>query len=72
VTGASGIFPNYDCKNTDYTPTTAAGSPETTNETEYDDDQKPPVGPGFAPCIITDDWPAVFGGERGPQIFPEP
>lgn len=71
-TASHGIFPNYDCKNTDYQPNTAAGDPETQDEEEYDNDQQPPVNSSFAPCVITNDSPAIFGGERFPQLFPEP
>jgi ABC-type transporter Mla subunit MlaD len=68
----NGIFPNFDCKNTDYTPGTAPGSPETTDEEQFTDEQQPPVGQGFAPCVITKDSPTRFGGERFPQLFPDP
>jgi hypothetical protein len=68
----AGIFPNYDCKNTDYTQETTAGSPETADEEQYDDSDQPPVNGGFAPCVITRDSPSIFGGERFPQLFPEP
>jgi ABC-type transporter Mla subunit MlaD len=69
---SSGIFPNFDCKNTDYTPATSAGSPATADEEQYDDSQRPPVGTSFAPCVVTKDSPARFGGERFPQLFSDP
>jgi phospholipid/cholesterol/gamma-HCH transport system substrate-binding protein len=72
ITASAGVFPNFDCKNTDYTPETTAGSPETADEEQYDDDQQPPVSRGFAPCVISEDWPATFGGERFPQLFTDP
>jgi ABC-type transporter Mla subunit MlaD len=52
----SGIFPNFDCNNT--------GVGEVTS--------KPPVGDGFAPCIVQHDFPPEFGGGRGPQVTPDP
>jgi len=65
-----GIFPNFDCKNTDYTDGSqdpdeeevTLGSPEAT--------------PAFAPCIIQGPYPdsplGSFGGERFPQLFADP
>jgi phospholipid/cholesterol/gamma-HCH transport system substrate-binding protein len=69
---SSGIFPNFDCKNTDYTPRTTASSPETTTEQEFDDSQQPPVSGSFAPCVVTPNSPPEFGGKRLPQVFPDP
>ncbi len=34
--------------------------------------QGPPIAETFAPCYITPDQPAIFGGERSPQIFSDP
>jgi hypothetical protein len=67
-----GIFPNFDCKNTDYTPLTMEGDPETTDEEEFDDSDQPPVHAGFAPCLITKDSPGRFGGDRVPQVRQDP
>ncbi|MGH2986786.1 MAG: MlaD family protein [Solirubrobacterales bacterium] len=72
TTGSSGIFPNFDCKNTDYTPSTTESSPEAADEEEFDDDQRPPVSGSFAPCVVTPNAPAEFGGERLPQVFSDP
>jgi phospholipid/cholesterol/gamma-HCH transport system substrate-binding protein len=69
---SAGIFPNFDCKNTDYTPETAPGSPETQDEEQYTEDDRPPVNGGFAPCVITPDSPARFGGGRMPNLFQDP
>jgi phospholipid/cholesterol/gamma-HCH transport system substrate-binding protein len=68
----SGIFPNFDCRNTDYKPQTTADSPETQDEEQFDDSDQPPVSPAFAPCVITPDSPANFGGGRIPQVTAEP
>jgi phospholipid/cholesterol/gamma-HCH transport system substrate-binding protein len=72
LSAASGIFPNFDCKNTDYTPTTTEGAPETQNEEEIDDSEQPPVSVSFAPCVITPDSPAKFGEGRVPQVIADP
>jgi phospholipid/cholesterol/gamma-HCH transport system substrate-binding protein len=69
---AAGIFPNFDCKNTDYTPTTSEGDPETETEDQYDDSDQPPVSPAFAPCVITPDSPGKFGSARIPQVTADP
>jgi len=55
----AGIFENFDCDNT--------GEPGTGEVTS-----SPPVGPGFAPCILAGDFPPQFGGEHAPQLFPDP
>ena len=34
--------------------------------------QGPAIDETFAPCYITPDQPAIFGGERSPQIFSDP
>jgi ABC-type transporter Mla subunit MlaD len=68
----AGIFPNFDCKNTDYKPNTTADSPEAKDEDQFDDSQQPPVGPSFGPCVVTRDSPDRFGGERFPQLFADP
>jgi hypothetical protein len=71
ITASTGIFPNYDCKNIDYTPATSPGAPETATEEEFTDDDPQATG-GFAPCVITRDSPSIFGGERYPQVFADP
>ncbi len=68
----SGIFPNFDCKNTDYTPATTPGSPPTQDEEQYTINDQPPVRNSFAPCVITPDSPAAFGGGRAPVTFADP
>jgi phospholipid/cholesterol/gamma-HCH transport system substrate-binding protein len=69
---AAGIFPNFDCKNTDYTSQTAEGDPETQTEDQYDDSDQPPVSSTFAPCVIAPDAPGRFGSSRVPQVTADP
>jgi hypothetical protein len=71
---ASGIFPNFDCKNLDYSPIS-----QNPDEDELPAGQsRPGINQGqppdetFAPCIIQRDFPDAFGGERGPQLFADP
>ena len=80
---SNGIFPNFDCKNLDYS---ASGSGGDTDEDELLPGQtkpginlSPPVvgspqppGPSFAPCFIDEDFPSLFGGDRAPQVFRDP
>jgi phospholipid/cholesterol/gamma-HCH transport system substrate-binding protein len=78
----NGIFPNFDCKNTDYV---QGGSPsqQDTDEQEIvngqtveglNDDQPPSVS--YAPCFIAGDFEnsklANFGDKRFPQLFQDP
>ena len=74
-----GIFPNFDCKNTDYRPG-VGGDPD---EDEIVKTDRPPdipsdvnmgnpTGPSFAPCWVQDDFPTEFGDTRAPQIFTDP
>lgn len=59
-----GIFPNFDCKNTDFT------------ETSHDPDEDPvnntPPDPAFANCFIAPDFPNEFGGGRAPNLYSDP
>jgi phospholipid/cholesterol/gamma-HCH transport system substrate-binding protein len=78
--GPRGMFPSFDCKNLDYGP--APGEPPA----NLDEDERnavdgglaggpgqgPPISETFAPCFITPDQPAIFGGERAPQLFADP
>jgi phospholipid/cholesterol/gamma-HCH transport system substrate-binding protein len=58
------IFPNFDCKNTDFT------------DTSHDPDEDPvnnhPPDPSFANCFIQGDFPNEFGGGRAPNLFSDP
>lgn len=71
-----GIFPNFDCRNTDYSP--ASQDPD---EDEIKRGQSVdginlgnPPGPMFAPCFVEGDFPggSQFGEGRGVEIFEDP
>ena len=77
----NGIFPNFDCKNTDYGP----GSTDPDEEELKPGQTKPDVNngnppgqgpPAFAPCFIEGNFPAGrfgdFGDDRFPQLFQDP
>ena len=80
----NGIFPNFDCKNTDYSPGAAANAQPTDEEeilpgqsVEGVNGGNPPgVETGFAPCFIQGDFPGVkgddFGSGRFPSLFADP
>jgi phospholipid/cholesterol/gamma-HCH transport system substrate-binding protein len=75
-----GIFPNFDCKNTDYAPGPA--SAQDTDEQEILPGQKiPDVNGGnppgttptqFAPCFVRHTFPGGFGDGRAPEVFQDP
>ncbi len=81
--GPRGIFPNFDCKNLDYTPgssdpdedehykiTNEDGSPG--GEVGGGAGSGPPISETFAPCYIAPDQPAIFGGLHTPNLFSDP
>jgi phospholipid/cholesterol/gamma-HCH transport system substrate-binding protein len=77
ASAAAGIFPNFDCKNLDYGPTTQEGSPESQDEEVValggsSPDGVPDPGAGFAPCILDEGAFGEFGGGRAPQLFADP
>lgn len=72
LSARSGIWPEYDCKNTDYTTSTEEGDPETQNEEQFTVDDQPPVDAFYSPCIITPDAPSEYGGGRVPNLFADP
>jgi ABC-type transporter Mla subunit MlaD len=61
-----GIFPQFDCKNTDYGP--GSQNPDE-DEVRLGD---PQASPSFAPCVIQGPFPEEFGGERFPQLYADP
>jgi phospholipid/cholesterol/gamma-HCH transport system substrate-binding protein len=67
---SDGIFPNFDCKNTDYT--------ELSQDPDEDEVRlgTPPQSPSFAPCIVQGEYPSPsgenFGDGRFPQLFADP
>jgi ABC-type transporter Mla subunit MlaD len=77
---SNGIFPNFDCKNTDYTP---ASQPEDEDQV-VKGESNPEVNSGnppdvrYAPCFIQGQWPnspppfGDFGDNRNPVLFQDP
>ena len=59
-----GIFPNFDCKNTDYTPTSQDPDEDPVNQL--------PPDPATANCFVEKDFPNQFGGGRAPNLFADP
>ena len=69
------MFENFDCTNTDYSPTGTGGDddenpvgylePAASSGAEADQDEH------FAPCNIQSS-PAIFGGGRAPNVFALP
>jgi phospholipid/cholesterol/gamma-HCH transport system substrate-binding protein len=80
----NGIFPNFDCKNTDYVP--GAGDANPPNDPDEDEilpgqtvagvNNANPPDEHFAPCFVEGAFPnsrfGGFGGERFPQLFTDP
>ena len=68
------IFPNFDCRNTDYTPESQdpdeQEAPPFSNAPSDVNAGQPP-GPDFAPCVVEDDL-GLFGGKRFPGISSDP
>jgi len=77
---AKGIFPNFDCKNTDYE--MGPASAQDTDEQEIVNGQTVPDlndghPPGttphqYAPCFVRHSFPGDFGDDRGPEVFQDP
>jgi ABC-type transporter Mla subunit MlaD len=74
-----GVFPQFDCKNTDYNP----GSQDPDEDQVRLEETPPgdvnggnPPGSGFAPCVIQGPYPdsslGGFGDGRFPQLFADP
>jgi ABC-type transporter Mla subunit MlaD len=68
-----GIFPNFDCKNLDFTPV-AGGDPDEDpllpGQSKPDVNGGNPPGPGFAPCFIQKK--SQFGNGQFPRVYAEP
>ena len=78
---ANGIFPNFDCRNTDYLPFDPAVESKSdeeelrAGETDPDLNSGNPPSASYAPCFIEGDFPggAAFGdGDRGVEIRQDP
>jgi ABC-type transporter Mla subunit MlaD len=82
VSAKNGIFPNFDCKNTDYR---QGGAPESqdTDEEEIVNGQSveglnngEPPSTTYAPCYVQGQFPnpdhSNFGDQRFPQLFQDP
>ncbi len=73
---SNGIFPNFDCKNTDYSP--ASQDPDEQeirrgeNVTGVNNGNPPDVR--FAPCYIEGGFPGdgAFGDGRAPELYADP
>ena len=71
-----GIFPNFDCRNTDYTPGSQDPDEDEIKRGQSVDgiNMGNPPGPMFAPCFTEGDFPGgrEFGEGRGVEIFEDP
>jgi hypothetical protein len=68
---SSGIFKNFDCKNTDYS--ASSQDPDEQEVTAANPvEGLPDVGVSYAPCIIKENYPDEFGGGRAPNLFADP
>ena len=63
------MFPNFDCDNTDYSPTGGAATRTRIRSATWTAAHPGGgrTGQHFAPCILSD--PPEFGGGRAPQVF---
>jgi phospholipid/cholesterol/gamma-HCH transport system substrate-binding protein len=73
VGAKNGIFANFDCKNTNFTPTGPPNGQVTENpilpgQTKPDVNNGNPPGPGFAPCFIQKGQ-KQFGTGRYPRVY---
>jgi phospholipid/cholesterol/gamma-HCH transport system substrate-binding protein len=77
----NGIFPSFDCKNTDFTPTSTDTDEQEIHPGESIPDVNAGQPPGttptqFAPCFIQGAFPnsslGNFGDGRFPQLFTDP
>jgi phospholipid/cholesterol/gamma-HCH transport system substrate-binding protein len=74
----NGIFPNFDCKNTDYGPGSAPADEDQIlpGQSVPDVNSGAPPSESFAPCYIQGDFPGPpgddFGSGRFPGLFQDP
>jgi ABC-type transporter Mla subunit MlaD len=78
---ANGIFPNFDCKNTDYTPGMSPSAQDTDEQEILPGQTVQGVNNGnppgttpqqFPPCFVHHSFPGGFGNDRGPEVFADP
>ena len=77
-----GIFPNFDCKNTDFVLGGIGGADPDEDEVRWGEPSAPDVNGGlgpavnFAPCIVQGKYPSPkgmsVGDGRFPQVFADP
>jgi ABC-type transporter Mla subunit MlaD len=82
TSAVKGIFPNFDCRNTDY----ITGAPPEAQDTDEEQiaageeveglNNGNSPGPGYAPCFVRDDYPdsdlGNFGDGRAPNLYSDP
>jgi phospholipid/cholesterol/gamma-HCH transport system substrate-binding protein len=81
ASAANGIFPNFDCKNTDY----GMGAPPSAQDTDeqqiVNGQTVPDLNGGhppgttptqYPPCFVRHTFPGGFGTDRGPELFADP
>jgi ABC-type transporter Mla subunit MlaD len=70
---SKGIFPNFDCKNLDFTPTSQNPdeNPLLPGQRKPNVNQGNPPGVSFAPCFIAKPF-KQFGNGRFPRVYAEP
>jgi ABC-type transporter Mla subunit MlaD len=73
---SKGIFPNWDCKNLDYT---GAPNPNTDEDPVVAGQTPPPdvhggnpPDVGFAPCFVQKNFPPKYGGQAAPHVTAQP
>ena len=73
-----GIFPNFDCRNTDYNVGGFPASQDRDEETIVAGQSRSGINHGnepdghFAPCFVRKQYPGGFGTGRAPQIYADP
>jgi phospholipid/cholesterol/gamma-HCH transport system substrate-binding protein len=77
-TAKYGIFPNHDCRNTDYRVGGLPAQQDRDEETIVAGQSVPGLnrgeepGPSYAPCFVRKQFPGGFGEGRAPQVYADP